>query len=313
MSDLPPATTFMGGILLFIYATFPLYGIFIAQLFTYLSKAHGDSWYLKTNVALLTILETVHTGIMIHFVYHYSITSASSELLLLKIAWSAPLVTVCEMVMVLLVHSFYIRRIYIMSQGNRWLVGFLVTILVGRTVLGGFDTAFLLIEDSFVTFHSNPMVQYMLTTSLGLLAVADLCVASTMVYYLYSGRSGIRRTDLLVNTLIAYVVNSGFLTVILSFAVLLSFILQKQQLTFGGPLIMVTKLYANAVLGSLNMRTYLRNQPTTTTRNMAGTSEMIVFTTLFKSHGQGETTHLESSQDFRDTQAATQGHPDCSS
>ncbi|KAH8088909.1 hypothetical protein BXZ70DRAFT_499395 [Cristinia sonorae] len=290
---LPPPTTFMGKLILMIYATLPLYGIYLAQLFAYTLTFVGelrDSWYLRANVILLTILETFHTVVMIHFAYHYSITSASDPAMLFEITWSGPLITLCESVMVVIVHSFYIRRIYIMSKRNLWLVTFLVTLLIARSVVSVYVTAYLYLEENFISFHANSTVKLIVPISLSLLVVADFCVASTMVYYLYQGRSGTTRGDHLVNTLIIYIVNTGFITVIFSFAVVMSFVLQGQQLTFAGPLVIVTKLYANAVLGSLNMRTYLRDP-----FGMSSTEDISMMS-FYKTQASRDSTMVQSTQ-----------------
>ncbi|KAH8088916.1 hypothetical protein BXZ70DRAFT_499741 [Cristinia sonorae] len=282
MSGVPSAQTFMGKSVLMNYATFPLYGIFIAQLYSYASKfASRDSLYVKGIVALLTVVETVHTAALMHFLYFYSIASWSGELTIFEISWSTPLIAISETLMVVLAHSFYIRRIYIMSKGNWWLIGFLVALLITRTAFSTCVTVLAATQNSFTTFHENATVQLVVKTSLSLLVVADLSVASTMVYYLYQSRSGIKRSDHLVNTLIVYIINSGFITVIFSFAVVLSFVIQKQELSFVGPLVMVTKLYANALLGSLNMRSYFRIQPSTSRPS----GDVIAFATFPTSRG----------------------------
>ncbi|KAH8088907.1 hypothetical protein BXZ70DRAFT_1011421 [Cristinia sonorae] len=263
----PTPAAFLGGCMILTYATFPLYGIFIAQVYEYAFKFVGtrrDTWYLRANVTLLTILETLHTVISIHFIYFYTIKAFADPEKLLGISWSAPLMSASETVMVILVHSFYIHRIYIMSDRNKWLAGALIVVLIVRSAFSCISAVFLAVFDTWITFHENPRVKFVLTTSLGLLAFADFTVASMMILYIYRRRTGHKKSDHIVRTLIVYFVNSGFITVIFSSAIIISFVTQATKLSFAGPMIMTTKLYANAFLGSLNMRSYLRDSNPTT-------------------------------------------------
>ncbi|TCD63883.1 hypothetical protein EIP91_004792, partial [Steccherinum ochraceum] len=131
----PPTAAFVfGGFFILATIAFVLYGIVIAQVWTYaFTPGKRDPWILRINVALVLVVETFHTIMAIHSIYWYLIINSGRPQELAKIVWSGAATVLCEAVMVVLVHSFYIRRIYIMSGHKKWLIGILVAILFTRT------------------------------------------------------------------------------------------------------------------------------------------------------------------------------------
>ncbi|KZT05771.1 uncharacterized protein LAESUDRAFT_813300, partial [Laetiporus sulphureus 93-53] len=102
-----------------------------------------------------------------------------------------------------------------------------------------------------------------LTSGLSLAAVVDFIIASFLMYYLQQGRSGTRRTDHLIKSLQAYVINTGSLTMLVSIAILMTFLFYKNSLLFTGLVEIQSKLYANSFLATLNARERLRSLPGT--------------------------------------------------
>ncbi|KAH8088899.1 hypothetical protein BXZ70DRAFT_1011416 [Cristinia sonorae] len=299
---------FMGTFIILTYITLPLYGISLSQLYGYLCKFYKrDGWYVRANVALVMTIETLHSVVLMHCIYHYTITSALDQDMLYRITWSFPIIAISETLMTDLAHLFYIWRLYILSKRNMWLVSAFVILVVVRTSFSVFVTVFFALEDTFEGFHSNPTVKvkYTLPPSL---AGTNLSPPSRTVHHpnqpldarcsrLFHGRRHgvlslsesdrsehqvtfwclraslsvvqvdplsapvlvlvLNRSDNIVNTLTLYVVNTGLITAIFSAAAIISFAF-TEGLGFVGPVVITTKLYANAVLGSLNMRTYLQ-------------------------------------------------------
>ncbi|KAH8102916.1 hypothetical protein BXZ70DRAFT_758832 [Cristinia sonorae] len=264
MASIPTAAEVVGGFFVLAFVAFALYGIVLAQVYEYVfSNGPKDSWYLKGNVIAITFFETLHTCLALHFIYHYSISKSGDLPELARIIWSGPATVLCEAIMVVLVHSFYIRRIWIMSGQNKWLVGMLISLLITRTAFSICTPVLMYIRMYWVAFRDSAI--FTVSMSLSLLAAADFAISSTLIFYLWRSRTGHGRTDHLIRTLMAYCVNSGFITMIFSFLILIMFLVSTHTLIFGGLVQVTSKLYANSFLGSLNMRRYLREQPDTTT------------------------------------------------
>ncbi|KAH8102908.1 hypothetical protein BXZ70DRAFT_758351 [Cristinia sonorae] len=251
-----------GSAIIIIFLTFGLYGIVIAQVYEYLiNENNKDPWFMRVGVGLITLLETIHTALEIHFLYFYAITCAGDPSLLNQIVWGSAAKIVCESIMVVLVHSFYIRRIWIMSGRKLWLVAILVALLVIRTGFGLATATLMFIYDHWDVFREHAMFTAEMSGSL--LVVADFSIAASMIYYLWGSQTLHERTNRVIHTLMAYSINSGLLTMLSSFSLLITFVVFPNRVIFAGLFDVASKLYANALLGSLNMRGYLRDKPRT--------------------------------------------------
>ncbi|KAL4076708.1 hypothetical protein V8B97DRAFT_2022007 [Scleroderma yunnanense] len=95
-----------------------------------------------------------------------------------------------------------------------------------------------------------------LTVSMGIAALGDTLMASTLAYYLHFKRT--QSSTRLITRLLAYVVATGALTSILSIAELISITASPNSLLYVPFALVQVKVYANSALLSLNLRQYQR-------------------------------------------------------
>ncbi|KAH8077270.1 hypothetical protein BXZ70DRAFT_705001 [Cristinia sonorae] len=258
-----PGEEVMGACFLMYLLTFILFGIFLSQVYHYaMDRDNSDPWYLKVNVAIILVVEILHSALQIHFIYFYAIVSAKNPPDdLIHIVWSSPAQLACEATIILLVHWFYIRRIWILSGNNIVVVGVLIGLLVART---GFSTSSVILTTKFNrwdTFRSR--AKFAAICSCALLATADFATTSTMIFYLRRSQNRSRHasTNRLIHLLMVYVVNTGFIALLCSVSVLVTFKVKPNTLTFAGFIGLSCKLNANSLMGSLYMRSHLRDRP----------------------------------------------------
>jgi len=285
MPTLPTDAQLVGGYFIIVYLSLILYGIVIAQTYTYALHAKDDPFILKLTVTVVGVLETVHMALMLHSTYLYSALDFGHPQLLPLIPVSAGASVMLGMVITACVQMFYIRRIYILSAKN-WLLTTIVSVMLFVRVPFSFTAGALM-----YTLHTwnefrvqiGPLVA--VCVGLGLSAVVDITIASMLIYYLYKARTGFKSTDRLIHTLMAYTVNSGFITMICSTLAVVTFFVLPQSLVFAGLVQMSSKLYANSFLGTLNARQRLRTKSTSaSTQRPSGNSG---------SAGSGKARHIE--------------------
>ncbi|KAJ8091676.1 hypothetical protein PM082_020911 [Marasmius tenuissimus] len=103
-------------------------------------------------------------------------------------------------------------------------------------------------------------------------AVSDLGITTALSFYLWSSKSGMRRTDAIVNRLILFCVRTGSLTTacaILSLITISVFPNTFVYITFYSTL---ARFYSISLLATLNARSELRNQTSGTTHSLANVS-----------------------------------------
>ncbi|TCD62143.1 hypothetical protein EIP91_007295 [Steccherinum ochraceum] len=106
----------LSGYLVIVYLTLTLYGMLLAQVYHYALHARDDAKLLKYTVALVAALETLHTAFMLHATYVYGVLNLVDPLNYLTIPWSAGIAIALGMLIVLVVQTFYIRRVYVLSK-----------------------------------------------------------------------------------------------------------------------------------------------------------------------------------------------------
>lgn len=233
---------------------FILYGMTSIQTYACFRNFPEDSVRVKTTVVVVWLLETAHTAFCIEFTYQYLIIGYGNPLILAQIHWSAGVLTTTTLVIVTIVHSFFIYRIWVLS--NKYLPAVaLPTVLVLINI--GFDaavTAFLYKYRTWGAFHAQTETLVAVYVASSLLVAIDILVTATLIYYLHRRRTRYERTNHLVRQLEMYVVNSGAITIAASMSVLLTFALLNDNLLYAGLEQILCKLYSNALLATLNAR-----------------------------------------------------------
>ncbi|KAF4599029.1 hypothetical protein EYR40_006117 [Pleurotus pulmonarius] len=149
---------------------------------------------MKIAVASVWIFEVLHTIFICHAVYFYVVLGFGRPTILDSTVWSINLTIVVTGLLTLTAHIFFAWRIYISVAG---------------------------IAFSIERYTDIPRFWENLTTSsLALEGVTDLIIAFSLGYYLHNARSGIIKTDKLINKLIFWAVNVGILTSIADFTVM---------------------------------------------------------------------------------------------
>lgn len=103
-------------------------------------------------------------------------------------------------------------------------------------------------------------IKWLVSVKHSTVAVADIGVAALQCWYLYVARTGLPRTDSLINTLIVYSINRGVLNSIATVADLTCFLTMPDNFIWLALNFVVSKLYSNSLLATLNTRNVLRGK-----------------------------------------------------
>ncbi|KAK7689049.1 hypothetical protein QCA50_007740 [Cerrena zonata] len=88
--------------------------------------------------------------------------------------------------------------------------------------------------------------------------ITDGLLAFSLVYYLYQSRSDFDQTESIVRWIMAYTVNTGLLTMIVSVVIVVTFVCIKDSLLYAGLIAVEARVYSNCLLGALNARPTFR-------------------------------------------------------
>ncbi|KAI1781654.1 hypothetical protein LXA43DRAFT_1055489 [Ganoderma leucocontextum] len=259
-----------------------LYGITTLQAFFYSQTYRKDPVFLKCYVAIVWILETVHTAFCIQFAYAYLVRNFGDFEYFMTINWGIGGMLICGTLTALMVQAFYVRRVYILSNCNMYLTAFITFFMLS---IFGFAVMFVTLTWMYPTWMGLKMHIPPGTTALSLISAVtvDVSIVVTLMWILIRKRHGIpENTKTAVDWILLYLVNTGALTAACRIISVILYTTQKDNLAFLGVQEIQGKLYANSFLGSLNTRSFIRRKveehpSLETTRDGAAGAPMEIF------------------------------------
>ncbi|KAI0694309.1 hypothetical protein C8T65DRAFT_666988 [Cerioporus squamosus] len=229
-----------------------LYGLTSHQTYRYYRLYPTDPLILKLMVAGIWLLDTFHTVLSMHVCYFYLVSNYFNPERLLSGVWSMRLTIITTGVVIAITHIFFARRIFLIGNRNIYLMIVMAILLVTETCFCLAATIETFIAVTFAAYTDR--FKWIIPCSLGTAVVIDTVTTSTLTYYLHGCRTGFRKTDSLIDTLIVYTINTGLLNGILNFAAMLAATLSPKTLIYYGIDIASSKMYANSLLAVLNAR-----------------------------------------------------------
>ncbi|KAI0364763.1 hypothetical protein BV20DRAFT_1029224 [Pilatotrama ljubarskyi] len=256
-----PAEPLIGGLLIEVFFAFILYGVTCLQTFMYFQKYSGDSSTLKALAAAVWLLETVHTGFCMQFVYAYLVAGFGDSANMMNINWGIGITVLSSAGVSLCVQGYYTWRIWIISGksvASAVIIGFFLFL---RVALGIASTVFSYIYPQWDVFRHTTESLVTVSGGIGCAALVDLLVACMLIFYLKRGRHvWHKESNTMVNRILLYSVNTGAITGTTSLLCVILFAVKKTSLVFLGLVTVQTKLLANSLLGSLNARSHIRSK-----------------------------------------------------
>lgn len=258
--QIPSPAEFLGGFVIELVLGVLLYGIAVAQIYIYAFNCQKDPWMLKAVVACVATLETLHTISLFILLYQYTIVDFGNLLATFEMPWSVTTTVGLEMCIIAVVQSFYVWRIWILSNRS-WLLTFVIGfLLVTRLGFGLASAALTATLDTWGRFRSERLPLFTISSGLAFNATVDLAIAFILIRYLHRNQTGFKKTDSAISILMAYAVNTGAITMVVSLVTALTFAFMKTSLVFAGLTVVAGKLYSNSLLGTLNARNLIRSK-----------------------------------------------------
>ncbi|KAH9848025.1 hypothetical protein C2E23DRAFT_889474 [Lenzites betulinus] len=214
-----------------------------------------DGRWLKGLVVFIVFLETATSILSMHVCYYYLTTNFFNPLALQKGIWTLDLFPVASGVVMIASQSFFARRVWLVGgRFSKPLVIFAGILCVAEM---GFFIAASTEAEIIPTFAGFRSRTWLVSTGSTMAVSADVLLTIMLIILLHRSRTGIKRTDTMIDTLIIYSVNTGLLTGIFNMLSLIFAFTRPADLIYIGFAIPATKMYATTLLAALNSRQHV--------------------------------------------------------
>jgi len=232
-----------------------LHGLITMQCIYYFMNYPDDKWSVKGLVFVVFILDTIQLGCMIRTVYEYLVLDFGNVIPLLYTVWTLNIEVLLTCLITFVIRLFFTRRVWVVSGRNKPLTALILFIGIAQMGLGGWVSALMFVEKAFTRI---PKFKPALTLQVSFGIAGDLLIGFTLCYYLFKSRTGVGRTNQILNTLIIWTVNTGLTMAITETCVLITFLASPYTFVFIAIHFFVSKVYSNSLLASLNNRRRIR-------------------------------------------------------
>ncbi|KAF9479656.1 hypothetical protein BDN70DRAFT_674275 [Pholiota conissans] len=247
-----------------------LSGLVIIQSVIYYKVYPRDSNRLKFLVLAVLVLDICHTGFIWAALWSYLVVNYGLASGIDIIHWNVALTIVMTAILTLLVHLFFANRIYLLSKKNLWLTIPLVLFAVLRLVSACVTTAEMLHLGTYSKFKEE--IRWIFTTGLALSSVIDVLITSSLFALLHASRADSESPGLnaVIDALIRYAFETGSLTCAGTVISMICWLAMPNNLIFMGLHFVISKLYANSLLVTLNSRDKVRRARSQSSKELGG-------------------------------------------
>ncbi|RDB25520.1 hypothetical protein Hypma_006316 [Hypsizygus marmoreus] len=233
-----------------------LFGLVTVQTFAYYKKFPNDSWQMKTFVAAIWAMELGHNILACHSVYFVTVTKYGQPETLDRFPVSLIAAVVLSGLIGPATQAFFAYRVHRLSQ--QWIIPCLCWLL-------SFLRCLSLLAISVAAFTTDTIAHFkikwwwLLASSLAISTAVDIIIAGSLCFYLWARRrTAFRGTKTMVDRLIMWSIQTGLLTSIATVTMLILF-LSASNFAWLAVFFIISRLFSNSLMASLNARTSFRN------------------------------------------------------
>ncbi|KAH9893510.1 hypothetical protein C8Q73DRAFT_535827 [Cubamyces lactineus] len=219
LPTVPSLTPTYGSIFIGTALALILYGLTLHQAYRYARLYATDPRWLKYYVTVLVIMDTLQSILSTHTSYWYLVTNYFNPTHLYTGVWSLNMLSVVQCSAIVMCQCFYTRQVYILINPPYKYIVVLVASVMGTI---GFGAS---IADSAEAFIQPNFAEYQ----------------NILVFTLHRSRTGFKRTDSLIDTLILYSICTGLITDLFGIVTFILALVLPNDLIWVGVSLVTTK------------------------------------------------------------------------
>ncbi|KAJ6467250.1 hypothetical protein C8R45DRAFT_476160 [Mycena sanguinolenta] len=251
MAEGPPSPTQVLGPFYFgvVMGTF-LYGILVIQAITYYQNFKKDKLWLRLLILYLFLVETGSSAVAVAMIYEPLVRQFGTDKPMSLFPSLLPLQPIMEAAVFVPVQFFYAWRISVIMRNM--FIPLLICVTSITSAVGAVWTG--IIVHQVREYIEKPKVNNTALIWSVCAAGTDVIITASLIWSLRNSKTGVRRTDDAINTIVRNAVQTGGVTVAFTVLDVVLFVALSHStlnfvFDFGVP-----KLYSNALISTLNAR-----------------------------------------------------------
>lgn len=227
-----------------------------------------DAVSTKAIVAAVWILDTAHSCLVLASIWIYLIQFYGESSKIDEIPETLAITIQLTAILTFIVHCFYARRIHKVSRRD-WRITIPIMVFAFlRLCSATLCTAEMIHTKTFSSFRAN--FRWLFTLGLALSCLVDILISVFLTYALRSNRKASTSLDHVINSVILYTLETGSLTGAATVISMIFWLVMSYNLIFMGLHFVISKLYANSLLATLNTRRIIQQEHETHKRGPSG-------------------------------------------
>ncbi|KAI1792179.1 hypothetical protein LXA43DRAFT_1008441 [Ganoderma leucocontextum] len=187
-----------------------LNGLLFQQLYQYFREYAGDRRLLKVWVVAVVVLETIISALALHTAYFYLVEMYwdPTYFFLQKPVWSFCTLPATAPTAALLSQTFFVRRVWLFAPKFKAVV--VIAFIMNVSNVAFFAGLSVKLFEA-VDFTDGLRFSWLASVGSSFQVAGDIILSTTLIYVLHKSRTGLNRTDSMLDVLIAYTISTGAL------------------------------------------------------------------------------------------------------
>ncbi|KII91098.1 hypothetical protein PLICRDRAFT_39708 [Plicaturopsis crispa FD-325 SS-3] len=236
-----------------------LYGVTTVQVYIYARGSVQDRLWVRSLVAGVWLLETLHTLCIWIYIYRLSVTSFGIPSAYMSLHWTLNVGALFNGIVGALVQAYFAKRILMLS--GDWVIPIISwTGSLFQLCLSIVTVAFAESDTTILEFHHKH--SWIIAATCATNVAVDILNTSAICYILRKEHKSLdfssAQTNEVVDKLILWSIETGMLTAVAATLTLILCLASPETFVWIGISFFYAKLYSNSLLVSLNGRAALR-------------------------------------------------------
>lgn len=232
-----------------------LSGVVTAQAFSYFKYYVNDRRSIKALVGVVWFLDVWHTIFLSSALWDYLIAHFGDVSRIDYLPWSLAMTIILTATLTFLVHLFFVYRIFKLSLKNFGIAIPLTLLVCARLCFACLTTVKMMQLRSWNEFRA--LYTWSFSCGLALCSLLDLIFTTLLCYFLLQNHKRHSSMNGILDSLMLYAFENGSLSCAAALTSLVCWVTMP-NLIFMGIHFVISKLYGNNLLATLNARKNLR-------------------------------------------------------